>query len=151
MPCFASRTLLPVGLVVGLVAGCGRSRPPDQPSPPSPDRGSTVTSEDISRVAPGRPVEEVLMGRFPGVVVERTPDGSIAVRIRGASSFMSGTQPLYVLDGIPIQAGPNGSLAGVNPYDIASIQVLKDAADTAIYGMRGANGVIVIKLKRPGQ
>jgi TonB-dependent SusC/RagA subfamily outer membrane receptor len=87
------------------------------------------------------------MGRFPGVTVMRTSDGGIAVRIRGTTSFMSGNEPLYVLDGIPIQAGPGGSLTGINPHDIASIEVLKNPAETAMYGMRGANGVIVIKTK----
>src|SRR5438309_92172 len=85
------------------------------------------------------------------LAVSRTADGGIAVRIRGAASFNASAQPLYVVDGIPMQPGPNGSLTGINPYDIESIQVLKDAADTAIYGMRGANGVIVIKTKRPGR
>jgi TonB-dependent SusC/RagA subfamily outer membrane receptor len=142
------RVLLPVGLTVGLVSGCARSNAPAQPSP---SRGSTVTSEDIDRTAPGRPIEEVLMGRVPGVIVERTANGGIAVRIRGAASFHASTQPLYVLDGIPIQHGPNGGLTGINPHDIASIQVLKDAVDTAIYGVRGGNGVILITTKRPRQ
>ena len=91
------------------------------------------------------------MGRFPGVLVERTAEGGVAVRIRGPGSFYGGTEPLYVLDDIPIQPGPNGSLSWLNPHDIASIQVLKNPTDTAIYGMRGANGVIVIKTRRPGQ
>ncbi|PYO14341.1 MAG: hypothetical protein DMD31_10135 [Gemmatimonadetes bacterium] len=140
------RALLPVGLVVHVVAGCSHSSGTRQTSPPGPQ---TVTSEDIER-NPGQPIERVLQGRFAGVEVTRTSDG-IAVRIRGAASFNASTQPLYVVDGIPIQPGPNGSLTGLNPYDIESIQVLKDAADTAIYGMRGANGVIVIKTKRPGR
>jgi len=89
------------------------------------------------------------MGRFPGVDVRRTADGGIAVRIRGATSIRGSNEPLYVVDGIPIQPGPNGSLTGINPHDIATIQVLKDPAETAMYGMRGANGVIVITTKRP--
>ena len=79
--------------------------------------------------------------------MSRAADGGIAVRIRGVSSFYGNNEPLYVLDGMPIQPGPNGSLTGINPYDIESIKVLKDPADTAIYGIRGANGVIVIKTK----
>lgn len=146
MSWFPSRAVRTAGLVLGF-AGCAKS---GQPSQPSPSRGSTVTSEDIERTAPGRPIEEVLMGRVPGVLVERLPNGGVAIRIRGAASFHASTQPLYVLDGIPIQPGPNGGLTGLNPHDIESIQVLKDAADTAIYGIRGANGVIVIKTKRPG-
>lgn len=116
------------------------------PEPQAPR--SAVTSEDIERNA-GQPIEEVLAGRFPGVSVFRTP-GGIAIRIRGGSSILNSNEPLYVIDGIPIQAGPNGSLTGVNPLDIESIEVLKDAASTAMYGIRGANGVIVIKTKRPG-
>jgi len=80
-------------------------------------------------------------------MITRTPDGGIAVRIRGATTINGSTEPLYVIDGLPIQAGPGGSLVGINPHDIASIEVLKDAASLAFYGMRGANGVILIKTK----
>jgi len=145
MASFSLRALLPVGLALGLVSGCRHSSQASKTSPPTP---TTVTSEDIDR-QPGRPIEEVLMGRFPGVDVRRTADGGIAVRIRGATSIRGSNEPLYVVDGIPIQPGPNGSLTGINPHDIATIQVLKDPAETAMYGMRGANGVIVITTKRP--
>ncbi len=91
------------------------------------------------------------MSRFPGVQVNQTSDGGIAVRIRGTTSIRGNNEPLYVIDGVPIQPGPGGSLTGINPYDIESIEVLKDAASTAIYGVRGANGVIIIKMKQPGQ
>jgi len=107
-----------------------------------------VTSEDIQR-NPGEPIEQVLQSRFPGVEVTRTPDGGIAVRIRGVTSLNGNTEPLYVVDGIATEAQPGGVLTGINPYDIESIRVLKGAADTAMYGVRGANGVIVIKTKRP--
>lgn len=90
------------------------------------------------------------MSRFPGVWITRSADGGIAVRIRGATSVHGSNAPLYVLDGIAMQPGPNGSLSGVNPYDIESIEVLKDAASTSMYGSRGANGVIVIRTKRSG-
>ncbi len=132
----------PALLLVGLISACAHSSGTRPTSPPS---GSTVSSEDIQR-NPGQPIETVLQGRFPGVEVTRT-QGGIAVRIRGAASVYASTQPLYVLDGVPIQPGPNGVLTGINPYDIESIQVLKTPAETAIYGMRGANGVIVIKTK----
>jgi len=147
MTAFPSRALLPVGLSLGLISGCAHS---SKQRPTSAPRGSTVTAEDIQR-NPGQPIEKVLEGRFPGVTVTRTSDGGIAVRIRGGSSLYGGNEPLYVVDGVPIQAGPGGSLTGINPNDIASIQVLKDAAETTMYGARGANGVIVIKTKRPGQ
>ena len=99
---------------------------------------------------PGRPIEEILAKRVAGVTVSRGSDGGIAVRIRGVQSNAN-EQPLYILDGVPFIPGPNGSLSGINPYDIESIKVLKEAADISMYGSRGANGVIVIKTKRPGK
>jgi TonB-dependent SusC/RagA subfamily outer membrane receptor len=109
-----------------------------------------VTAKDIEN-NPNQPIEQLLQAKVPGVWITRTADGGVAVQIRGTTSFYGSNQPLYVIDGVPIQPGPNGALTGVNPYDIESIEVLKDAADTAIYGMRGANGVIVVKTKKPGK
>jgi len=60
-------------------------------------------------------------------------------------------EPLFVVDGVPIAPGPGGTLSWLNPHDIASIEVLKDAASLAMYGVRGGNGVIVIKTKRSDQ
>jgi TonB-dependent SusC/RagA subfamily outer membrane receptor len=141
------RAVLSFGVILG-VAGCA-SRPASAPNP-STRETSTVTSEEIERQgATDEPLEKVLQGRIAGVTVSRAADGGIAVRIRGAASIYGNSEPLYVLDGMPIQPGPNGSLTGINPSDIESIKVLKDAADTAMYGVRGANGVIVIKTKRP--
>jgi TonB-dependent SusC/RagA subfamily outer membrane receptor len=145
MTWISSRSPLFLGLIASFTTGCAHSKGARPTSPPG---SPTVTSEDIQRNS-GEPIEKVLQGRFAGVEVNRTASGGISVRIRGATSFNGSTEPLYVVDGIPIQAGPDGSLTGINPYDIESIQVLKDPADTAIYGMRGANGVIVIKTKRP--
>ena len=147
MSSFSTRAALPIGLWLGLGTACvHRTSPP----PPTAAPSSTVTSEDIER-QPGQPIEQVLMGRFPGVTVERTANGGIAVRIRGTTSIRGSNAPLYVIDGVEIEPGPGGSLTGINPHDIASIQVLKDPAETALYGVRGANGVIVITTKRPGQ
>jgi TonB-dependent SusC/RagA subfamily outer membrane receptor len=140
----SSRILLPVGLTIALITGCKSAQRGEDNAPPAPK--ADVTSEDIQR-APGQSVEEILKGRVAGVTVTRV-DGGIAVRIRGATSLYGSNEPLYVLDGIPIAPGPGGSLTGIDPYDIESITVLKDPADTALYGMRGANGVIVIKTKR---
>ena len=109
-----------------------------------------MTSEDIER-NPGEPIEKILQAKVPGVWITRTADGGIAIQIRGGTSVYGNNAPLYILDGMAVQPGPNGSLAGVNPYDIASIEVLKDAASTSMYGSRGGNGVIVIKTKRAGQ
>ena len=149
---FSSRALLPVGLLVWLLFGCahaggtGHGDVEDAPDQSRPRR-RTVTAEDIER-APGKPIEELLMSRFPGVQVTRAPGGGIAIRIRGATSIHGSNEPLYVIDGVPIRPGPGGSLFGINPYDIESIEVLKDPADTLMWGMRGANGVIVITTKR---
>jgi len=96
---------------------------------------------------PGLALEKTLEGRFPGVTLFKTPSGGTAIRIRGATSGQPLASPLYVIDGTPVDAGPDGDLPGLNPYDIESIKVLKDAASTTMYGVRGANGVIIIKTK----
>ncbi len=153
MTSFSMRALLSVGFLIGLGSGCAhRNQPAAAASPPpaTSNPNSIVTSDDIAK-APGQSIEQVLMGRFPGVEVTRTPDGGFAVRIRGGSSIRGGNTPLYVLDGVVIDPGPNGYLTGVNPNDIESIRVLKEPAETALYGLRGANGVIIITTKRPGQ
>jgi len=127
----------------------GTSAEPQHPAPATSSRG-TVTANDLSE-QPGKSVEEVLAGRIAGVQVGRDATGALTVRIRGGSSINGSNEPLYVIDGLPIQPGPGGSLAGINPSDIESIQVLRDAMATAAYGVRGANGVIVIKMKKPGR
>lgn len=143
--------------IVSAAAGCGGSgRANTAPAPARPeavnsDNASTVTAETIEQSPPTESVEKILAGRVAGVTVSRAPDGGIAVRIRGVSSIHGNNEPLYVLDGMPIAAGPGGSLQGINPHDIESIRVLKDPADTAMYGARGANGVIVIKTKKAKQ
>ncbi len=145
---FSSRALLLAGLLSGCAhaGGTGQGDVADAPEP-SPPGEPVVTAEDIQRT-PGKSIEELLMSRFAGVRVTRTPEGGIAVRIRGTTSIHGSNEPLYVIDGLPIRPGPGGSLAGINPYDIESIEVLKDAASTTMYGVRGANGVVVITTKR---
>ena len=141
-----------LGLLLGGLAACSHPNANGEPraqgvTPATAPPGSVVTAEELDR-APGRPIEEVLMTRFPGVIVTRTSDGGISVRIHGVGSFMASNEPLYVIDDVPMEAAPGGALKGINPHDIASIQVLKDPAETAMYGVRGANGVIVIRTKR---
>jgi len=94
-------------------------------------------------------VEELFEGRFPGVRVLRLP-GGFSIQVRGATTINGNTSPLYVIDGFAIDAGPDGLIA-LNPGDIQRIEVLKDAASLAYYGVRGANGVVVITTKRPKQ
>jgi TonB-dependent starch-binding outer membrane protein SusC len=140
-----ARVLPPFVLAAALISGCSSGRRSTDAGPPPPK--ADVTAEDIQR-APGQSIEDYLKGRVAGVTVARSSDGGISVRIRGATSFYGNDEPLYVVDGVAITPGPGGSLTGIDPYDIESIKVLKDPADTALYGMRGANGVIVISTKR---
>lgn len=138
-------------LLVGLAPACSRSNAPETaPAAVAPGRAgsTTVTSDDIARSPGGDPLE-LLMSRSPGVWVSRSVNGGIAVRIRGATSPFGNNEPLYFLDGVPFQPASDGTLTGVNPYDIDSIRVLKDPADLSMYGSRGANGVILIKTKKP--
>lgn len=90
-------------------------------------------------------VEDALNGRMSGVQVMSSgvPGGAMKIRVRGASSVNKSNDPLYVVDGIVRETG----LEGINPEDIQSIQVLKDASSTAIYGARGANGVVMVQTK----
>jgi TonB-dependent SusC/RagA subfamily outer membrane receptor len=146
--------LLALALLVGLTSACGRPgrTGPGEPvnaAPGDARGGIAVTAEDIQRT-PSVSIEELLASRFPGVWVSRSPDGGLVIRIRGATSVTGRNVPLFVIDGISIETGPSGSLSGIVPNDIESIEVLKDAAATAMYGVRGANGVIVITTKRPG-
>ena len=117
---------------------------------PQPARDIAATSDDVNR-NPNVPIEQVLQNKVPGLIVTRAEDGSIAMRIRGTSSFTGSNEPLYVVDGLVITPGPGGALSGINPYDIATIRVLKEPTELTMYGARGANGVIVIKTKKPNQ
>ena len=147
MTLHSARVLL--SIVLFAFSGACASRAAKTPVPASSrPTASTVTAEEIERnAASNQPIERVLEGRVSGVTIEQAPGGGIAVRIRGVSSLHGGNEPLYVVDGTPFTPGPGGALTGINPYDIESITVLKNPADIAIYGVRGANGVIVIKMK----
>jgi TonB-dependent SusC/RagA subfamily outer membrane receptor len=150
---FPLRVQLSIGLLLSIVTACaqGSRRSPESSAPKQASTSSTLTEADL-RETPSDSPEKSLMGRFPGVDVAYAADGALLVRIRGgSSSVMGNNEPLYVVDGMPIAPSPNGGLRGINPNDIASIQVLKDAASTTMYGARGANGVIVIKTKKAGR
>lgn len=156
MTSLAPRALLSVSLIAGLVAGCaGRGGTETQSPGPAPQESSgrsELSGDEIQNAsAPGDPIEKVLAGRIAGVTVTRAPDGGLAIRIRGATSFHGNSAPLYIIDGVPIEPGPSGSLSGLSANDIESIRVLKDAASLTMYGSRGANGVIIIKTKKPTQ
>lgn len=108
-----------------------------------------VKSKDITSVTANNPIQ-ALQGRVTGVsvVTNSRPGKSPTLRIRGNGSISAGNDPLYVVDGFPLM---NGSLNEINANDIASIEVLKDASATAIYGSRGSNGVIMITTKTGGK
>ncbi len=120
---------------------------------------SSVKAEDLQET-PITSIDQGLVGRASGVMVTQTsgmPGAVASIRIRGSSSLQGGNEPLYVIDGFPIyngsgygNTGGNARLSGlstINPNDIESIEVLKDASATAIYGARAANGVVLITTK----
>lgn len=113
------------------------------------DVTGAMTSVDAAKIAsvPVTSASEALQGRASGVLVSQdnwTPGTSPSVLIRGKRSINASNEPLYVVDGVPI----TGGLREISPSDIASIEVLKDASATAIYGSRGANGVVLITTKQ---
>jgi TonB-dependent starch-binding outer membrane protein SusC len=112
---------------------------------------SSVGAKDLKDI-PINSAAEALNGRLAGVtatVSEGSPDADVRVRVRGGMSITGDNSPLYVVDGVQMENG----LSFISPQDIQSVDVLKDAAATAIYGARGANGVIVVTTKsgRPGR
>jgi TonB-linked SusC/RagA family outer membrane protein len=108
---------------------------------------ATVTNRSIEQV-PLASFDQILQGQAPGLLIQSgggQPGQAASVIIRGRGSISGGSDPLYVLDGVPISPG---DFAALNPNDFESVNVLKDAAATSIYGSRGANGVIVITTKK---
>jgi iron complex outermembrane receptor protein len=125
---------------------------------------SSVQAKDFNKGVITAP-DQLIQGKAAGLMVISNmgqPGGSTTIRIRGTSSIRSGNQPLFVIDGVPLSGGfarpgasgadfgsdPGNPLDFINPNDIANIEILKDASATAIYGSRGANGVILITTKR---
>ena len=121
---------------------------------------SSVGEETLKEI-PATSVEQAMQGRIPGAVVTSTsaePGGGLSIRIRGGNSISGNNEPLFVIDGFPVYNQPlagefetnqsTNMLANLNPNDIESIEVLKDASATAIYGSRGANGVVLITTKQ---
>jgi TonB-linked SusC/RagA family outer membrane protein len=125
---------------------------------------SSIRPSDVTESAPTPTVENVLQGRVAGVQVVQNsgvPGSAISVRVRGASSITAGNEPLYVIDGVPLLQGNLSTIQGsigqtqgidalsdLNPNEIESIEVLKDASAAAIYGSRASNGVVLITTKR---
>jgi len=155
------------GLALALAVGCAgpATRQLTQPTP-SPDDEVSVgygtqhksdLTAAITSISPTEAetrvarVEDLLRARVPGLEVLPLRDGSFTLRIRGHHGLMgsvAGDEPLLVIDDIPALGSAGALLASLAPQDIARIDVLKDAGATAVYGSRGANGVIIITTKR---
>ena len=110
---------------------------------------ASVNSKELSKI-PTSDVTQALAGRMAGVQVmqsEGAPGASISIRVRGGISITQSNEPLYIIDGFPSEDG----MSTLDPAEIESIDILKDASATAIYGARGANGVVVITTKSGAQ
>ncbi|PCH71380.1 MAG: SusC/RagA family TonB-linked outer membrane protein [Bacteroidales bacterium] len=117
----------------------------------------SISSDAITKSV-ATSIDQVLQGRAAGVQVQQNsgmPGASTSIRIRGISSLSASSEPIYVIDGVIISGGATSSdntntnaLASINPADIVSMDILKDASATAIYGSRGSNGVIIITTKK---
>ena len=144
---FTLRILLPTALATLTALGCSHAprRPTPEPTPaPRAPRPSEIRAEDITR-SPAVSLEELLMARVPGLMVTKAPDGRTVMQLRGISSLNGDGEPLFVVNGLAL--GSASSLGAISRFDIESIEVLKDPASTAAWGIRGSNGVIVIKTK----
>jgi TonB-dependent SusC/RagA subfamily outer membrane receptor len=157
------RTVWSIALVVALVPMAGCRPQPGVPSRPEPEKVSdgygerpreqaggvqtaTLSASDIARSSR---VEELLEAKFPSLHVRRTGDGNYSVTVRSANSFLASEEVLFVIDGTPHESGRGRGLGWLNPADVVRIDLLKNPSETALYGVRGANGVIVITTRRP--
>ncbi|MFZ1791372.1 MAG: TonB-dependent receptor [Saprospiraceae bacterium] len=121
------------------------------------DNVAKLTSKDISNIAVSN-FQSTMSGKAAGVRINQTNgkvDGGINIRIRGTASISAGSEPLYVLDGMPLinvnessNSAPMNPLLSLSPSEIESIDILKDASSAAIYGARGANGVVLITTRK---
>ncbi|CAN5880939.1 TonB-dependent receptor [soil metagenome] len=141
------------GLDEVVIVGYGEQRRGDLTS-----AQTTVTAEAIERTV-NTTIEQAIQGRAAGVYVTQNtgqPGGGISVNIRGVNSITGSNEPLYVIDGVQIQpalpsfgaTSSTNPLAGINPADIESMEILQGPSATAIYGSRGTNGVVLITTKR---
>jgi len=144
----SSRPLQPraraVVLIVPLFAAlaCASQSAPETSAAPQRAPGDTLNTV-------GKSTADLFAGKFPGVIVTQGSGGGFRVAIRGNGDMLYGQdEPLIVVDGTPLPAG-TGGLIMMNPNDIQNIEVLKNPADIAVYGIRGGSGVIRITTRRP--
>jgi TonB-dependent starch-binding outer membrane protein SusC len=153
------------GISVFLIGACGPpGLPPAGPAPGNVDVGrgtqpegkvtgavTKVEDEGLGKQSPLR-IEELLKGKLSGVQIITKPNGDLAFRVRGGNTSLNAEgeqEALVLVDGVPTTGSSiRAALAGLTPEDIRQVSVLKDVASTSIYGIRGANGVILINTKR---
>lgn len=129
-----------------LISCSHRQAAPDSQAAALPP-GTVLTADDIRR-SPGQSLEQLLLARVPGLTVERRADGGSKLILRGKNTIVGDDEPLFVVNGIPLGAAVGGNLSAINIHDIETVQVLRDAAATSAYGVRGGNGVIIIRTKQ---
>ncbi|HLZ45691.1 MAG TPA: TonB-dependent receptor plug domain-containing protein [Gemmatimonadales bacterium] len=143
---YPTRVLSSLAALITVIA-CAH-RPGQAPAPQAeaqPSPGSTVTTDDPARRG-ATSIDQLLAGKLTGVTVTEAGGGGIVVRMVGPTSFFSGQEPLFVIDGVPTDV-TQGRLNFIDPHDIEYIRAYKDPIHTSMYGVRGANGVIEIKTK----
>jgi TonB-dependent SusC/RagA subfamily outer membrane receptor len=137
-------------------AGCGGGPASEGPGGPAPATAGTREAGTVRAGAMSadrshyQSVVEMLRGKAPGLEIIEVESGRIEVRIRGLTQSLQPTnqEPLVVVDGMPSSRPAGEVLMTLNPRDVAGIDVLKDVSSTAVYGTRGANGVIIVTLIR---
>src|SRR6267378_3253025 len=142
---YPTRVLPSLALAVAIVFACpSQARAQAATTKPAPPQPASMKATEAAR-AHSTTLAQLLQGRLSGVTVSPARDGGIIVRMGGPTSFYSGQDPLFVVDGVPLESGT--TLSWLDPNDVETIQALKDPSQTAIYGVRGSNGVIVIRTK----
>ena len=150
MACSSARPFIIVSL---LLAGCSHrhagSQTTETSETPRPRNGGIlITADDIQR-SPGMSVEQLVITHVPGATLTRARDGHPVIRLRAENTILGDPEPLIVVNDVPLDPNVSGNLSAIDTHDIATIEVLRDAAATSLYGLRGANGVILIRTKQP--
>jgi TonB-dependent SusC/RagA subfamily outer membrane receptor len=143
-----SSPIAPLLLAAMLLSACSAGRAGSTQAPvqtPRTTESNVITAEQIRDYPTSVSVEELVARHVPGVQIVRRNDGSIGLRIQSLASGSTAGEPLFVVDGVPVRRA--GGTLGINPRDIQRIEVLKDGGSTAMYGFRGAYGVILITTK----
>ena len=143
--------------VVIVVAACGSRGSENRPTPALATGSEVLTPPGVASVrdtavdrAHYESVIEMIRGKAPGLQVIEVAPGQFELRIRGVNQSLqpAGEEPMVVLDGMASSRPAGQLLMSLNPQDVVSIEVLKDVASTAVYGTRGANGVLIIRTTR---